>query len=53
MERLERVLAKNSEKSPQEVLSAVKSDIDAFVGNAPQFDDIAMLCLSYKGEEGK
>ena len=22
--------------------------IDAFVGNAPQFDDITMLCLEYR-----
>ena len=31
--------------SPQSLLRAVKSDIDRFVGKAPQFDDITMLCL--------
>ena len=30
------------------VLPAVKADIDCFVGTAPQFDDITMLCLEYK-----
>jgi phosphoserine phosphatase RsbU/P len=51
MARLERVLAKNAQQSPQEVLRAVKLDIDAFVGEAPQFDDITMLCLRYQGGE--
>ena len=26
----------------------MKADIDAFVGDAPQFDDITMLCLEFK-----
>jgi sigma-B regulation protein RsbU (phosphoserine phosphatase) len=29
---------------------AVKEDIDRFVGDAPQFDDITMLCLYYAGK---
>ena len=29
----------------------VKADVDAFVGDAPQFDDITMLALKYKGGE--
>ena len=54
MERLEKVLCEHAESSPAELLSAVKADIDAFVGDAPQFDDITMLCLEYKArmEEG-
>lgn len=47
MDRLSEVLAKNSGKKPAELLSIVKADIDAFVGEAPQFDDITMLCVSY------
>ena len=27
----------------------IRSDIDRFVGTAPQFDDITMLSLKYKG----
>ncbi len=49
MERLERVLAENSGKTPEQILPAVREDIDRFVGSAPQFDDITMLCLEYKG----
>lgn len=47
MERLTEVLAKNTDKKPAELLPIVKADIDAFVGEAPQFDDITMLCVSY------
>ena len=48
MERLERILNANRDKPPTELLPAVKADIDRFVGEAPQFDDITMLCLEYK-----
>ena len=30
----------------------MKADIDAFVGEAPQFDDITMLMFDYKTKEG-
>lgn len=48
MERLAAVLEKNSGATPAQLLPRVKEDIDAFVGDAPQFDDITMLCLEYK-----
>lgn len=48
MSRLETILASVSDKTPEQILPAVKADIDAFVGEAPQFDDITMLCLEYK-----
>ncbi len=53
MQRLEAVLAQNSEKDPKALLECVKADMDAFVGEAEQFDDITMLCLSYNGPESK
>ena len=31
----------------------MKKDIDAFVGEAPQFDDITMLCVEYKAKMEK
>lgn len=49
MRRLERVLGENSAKTPAGIIPAVRKDIDVFVGNAPQFDDITMLCMEYKG----
>lgn len=39
--------------SAEELLLGVKEEIDIFVGDAPQFDDITMLCLNYYGKEGK
>ena len=53
MKRLESVLAKNSEKAPSELLPLVKADVDAFVGDADQFDDITMLCIEFKGSGRK
>ena len=47
-ERLKDALNKAADLSPHEILPAVKADIDAFVGSAPQFDDITMLCMEYK-----
>ncbi len=37
--------------SPQEVLAEVRKAVDAFVQDAPQFDDLTMLGLKYKGTE--
>ena len=48
MERLGVILNKVKNGTPNEILPAVKKDIDEFVGEAPQFDDITMLCLEYK-----
>ena len=48
MERLKNILNSCKDKTPTETLPIVKADIDAFVGEAPQFDDITMLCLEYK-----
>ena len=48
MNRLEKVLSRTAAQGPEQILPAVKEDIDAFVGDAPQFDDITMLCLEYK-----
>lgn len=48
MDRLTEILGENSALAPTELLPVIKNDIDKFVGNAPQFDDITMLCLEYK-----
>lgn len=50
MERLSRILNQWAKGTPMEILQAVKTDIGAFVGNAPQFDDITMLCLEFKSK---
>lgn len=48
MDRLTESLGKAASGEPEEILRSVKTDIDRFVGKAPQFDDITMLCLTYK-----
>ena len=50
MTRLGAILNQVKEGTPNEILPAVKQDIDAFVGEADQFDDITMLCLEYKSK---
>ncbi|MBR4905278.1 MAG: SpoIIE family protein phosphatase [Clostridia bacterium] len=50
-ERLVSCLAHASAKTPDEILSDVKTAIRAHVGGAEQFDDITMLCISYQGAE--
>ena len=50
MERLGAILNKVKNGTPHDILPAVKKDIDSFVGEADQFDDITMLCLEYKAK---
>lgn len=52
-ERLLALLNSMGDLSGEEICRAVKADIDAFVGDAPQFDDITMLYLKYNGGEAK
>jgi len=53
MKRLKQSLDAHKELKPDELLPAVRKDIDAFVGDAPQFDDITMLAvrLNQPGKE--
>lgn len=48
MDRLKNALNSVKSSAPAEILTAIKQDIDKFVADAPQFDDITMLCLEYK-----
>ena len=50
-ERLLSILNKCAELSVDEMCAGVKDDVDKFVGDAPQFDDITMLTLKYNGLE--
>ena len=35
-------------RAPQQILECIRGSVDEFVGDAPQFDDITMLCIEYK-----
>lgn len=50
-DRMLQALNKKSNASPKELLQSVQEDVDQFVGNADQFDDLTMLCLTYHGKE--
>lgn len=51
-ERLKRTLDANVSAAPEEIFKAVKKDLDDFVAEAPQIDDITMLAMRYLGREG-
>ncbi len=46
-DRLLETLNKNPDADVYGVINGVKASIDEFVGDAPQFDDITMLCLHF------
>lgn len=46
-DRMLSALNKTADKKTQETVRALKEDIDRFVGDAPQFDDITMLSFYY------
>ena len=52
-DRMLAALNRKPESAPHELLKTVQEDIDAFVGEAPQFDDITMLGLHYFGKSSK
>ena len=35
--------------TPEETIEHMRESVDAFVGGAEQFDDLTMLCVSYRG----
>ena len=51
-ERLIEFMNQNSNAEATELLPALKANIDKFVGDAPQFDDITMLMFDYKPKGG-
>ena len=50
-ERMLQVLNAHTEEEPENLLPIMHREINAFVGEAPQFDDITMLMLEYIGPE--
>ena len=52
-ERMIEALRTAENGTPEELLQAVDKAIDSFVKDAPQFDDITMLCLEYKGAQNE
>lgn len=53
IERMMDALNESLDLSAQEILVHVRKRVDEFVGEAPQFDDLTMLCMEYRGPENK
>lgn len=51
MDRTVDALNENRDENPEELLKSVRKAVDAFVGDAEQFDDLTMLCLEYRGKQ--
>ena len=49
-ERIIEALNRVKDSSPEQVLQGVRRDVDDFVKDAEQFDDLTMVCLEYKGK---
>lgn len=45
-------LNEQKDGSPEAILKSVRAHVDAFVGDAEQFDDLTMVCLQYRGPKG-
>lgn len=44
-------LNKYMNRNSEGLLRGVRSEVDQFVGDAPQFDDLTMLAVRYYGKE--
>ena len=51
-QRLIEYLNGSTQTGPEETLAGVKRSVDAFVGDAPQMDDLTMLMLEKREKEG-
>ena len=50
-ERMIDALNTYADLTPREILNGMKDTVDAFVGGAEPFDDMTMLCFTYKGTD--
>ncbi len=51
-ERLKDALNRNISLKPEKLVNSIKADVDGFVKDAAQFDDITVLAFSYHPEGG-
>ena len=51
MDRMVVALNKAGNASPKEILETVRKEVNEFVKDAEQFDDLTMLCVEYRGNK--
>lgn len=52
-ERMLNALNASKTALPEDIIKTVRQKVEEFTGDAPQFDDMTMLCLQYKGKNDK
>ena len=50
-DRMLEALRAAEDGTPEDVLESINTSVTAFVGDAPQFDDLTMLCIKYEGTQ--
>ena len=50
-DRMLEALRSCEDSSPREVLETVSAAVSEFKGDAPQYDDLTMLCMQFNGKE--
>ncbi len=53
MDRTLKTLQKYENLNPTDLCKGVVSDVMKYIGDYPQFDDITMLCVEYRGYENR
>ena len=53
IDRMLATLTANRDKAPGKILENLKKNVEEFVGEAPQFDDLTMLCLEIKDKSNE
>ena len=49
--RMVDVLNQDPDASPETVLNSMQEAVESFAGEAPQFDDMTMMCIEYSGTD--
>ena len=49
-DRLMEALNREPDGDPKAILKNMRESLDSFVGDAEQFDDVTMMCMTYKGK---
>ncbi len=50
-ERMIEVVNRHKEEEPEPLLRSIHEEVNAYVGEAPQFDDLTMLCVTWVGRD--
>ncbi|MBR2809771.1 MAG: SpoIIE family protein phosphatase, partial [Solobacterium sp.] len=53
IERMVAALNIEPDAEPKEILKTVRKEVNSFVKEAEQFDDLTMMCIEYKGPSAK